>query len=130
MRWLNLAEVLELHSNLIQQSGGSPGIRDLGLLEAALAQPLQTFGGIDLYPHFLLKVACLGFSLIQNHPFVDGSKRIGHAAMEVVMILNGLELSADVDDAEAVVLGVATGLIDRDALMDWLEGHQIPSVAG
>ena len=130
MRWLNLAEVLELHSSLIQQSGGSTGIRDLGLLEASLAQPLQTFGGIDLYPQFLLKVACLGFSLIQNHPFVDGSKRIGHAAMEVVMILNDLELSADVDDAEAVVLGVATGLIDRDVLMDWLKGHQIPSVAG
>jgi death-on-curing protein len=99
------------------------------LLEAALTQPLQAFGGIDLYPRFLLQVACLGFSLIQNHPFVDGNKRIGHAAMEV-MILNGLELSVDVDDAEFVVLGVATGLIDRDALMHWLEEHQIPSVAG
>ena len=68
MRWLNLAEVLDLHRQLIEQSGGSPGIRDLGLLEASLAQPWQTFGGMDLYPEFLQKVACLGFSLIQNHP--------------------------------------------------------------
>ena len=61
MRWLSLAEVLDLHRQLIEQSGGSPGIRDLGLLEASLAQPWQTFGGIDLHPEFLQKVACLGF---------------------------------------------------------------------
>lgn len=78
-------------------------------MEASLAQPWQTFGGIDLYPEFLQKVACLGFSLIQNHPFVDGNKRIGHAAMEVVMVLNGLELVISVDEAEAAVLKVATG---------------------
>jgi len=124
MRWLNLAEVLELHRQLIAQSGGSPGIRDLNLLEASLAQPWQTFGGIDLYPEFLQKVACLGFSLIQNHPFVDGNKRIGHAAMEVVMVLNGLELMVSVNEAEAAVLKVATGSLDRDGLAQWLAQHQ------
>ena len=68
MRWLQLAEVLELHRRLIDQSGGTAGIRDLGLLEASLAQPRQTFGGIDLYPELIEKAAALGFSLIQNHP--------------------------------------------------------------
>jgi death-on-curing protein len=85
MRWLQLAEVLELHRRLIDQSGGMAGIRDLGLLEASLAQPRQTFGGIDLYPELIEKAAALGFSLIQNHPFVDGNKRIGHAAMEITL---------------------------------------------
>ena len=66
MRWLNLAEVLDLHRQLIEQSGGSPGIRDLGLLEASLAQPWQTFGGIDLDPEFLQKVACLGYGLFTD----------------------------------------------------------------
>jgi death-on-curing protein len=126
MRWLSLAEVLELHRRLIQQSGGAFGLRDLGLLESALGQPLQTFGGQDLYPEFIDKVACLGFSLIQNHPFLDGNKRIGHAAMEVVMVLNGLELRADVDASEAVVLSVASGTMDRSALARWLTAHQCP----
>jgi death-on-curing protein len=127
MRWLSLAEVLDLHRQLIEQSGGSPGIRDLGLLEASLAQPWQTFGGIYLYPEFLQKVACLGFSLIQNHPFVDGNKRIGHAAMEVLMLLNGMELMASVDESEAVVLKIATGALGRESLARWLAEHQVPS---
>lgn len=81
MRWLQLAEVLELHRRLIAQSGGMPGLRDLGLLEASLALPRQTFSGVDLYTGIIAKSAALGFSLIQNHPFVDGNKRIGHAAL-------------------------------------------------
>jgi death-on-curing protein len=97
------------------------------LLEASLAQPWQTFGGIDLYPEFLQKVACLGFSLIQNHPFVDGNKRIGHAAMEVLMLLNGMELMASVDESEAVVLKIATGALGRESLARWLAEHQVPS---
>ena len=126
MRWLTLAEVLALHRQLIEQSGGSEGLRDLGLLESALAQPWQSFAGDDLYPGFWDKVACLGFSLIQNHPFVDGNERIGHAAMEVVMVLNGFQLVVDVDEAERLVLSVAEGAVDRSALSQWLVKHQAP----
>jgi death-on-curing protein len=126
MRWLSLAEVLELHRRLIQQSGGACGLRDLRLLESALGQPFQTFGGQDLYPEFLDKVSCLGFCLIQNHPFVDGNKRIGHAAMEVVMVLNGFELLADVEASESVVLAVASGALARAGLACWLAAHQCP----
>ncbi|MEB3207546.1 MAG: Fic family protein [Synechococcus sp.] len=125
MRRLNLAEVLDLHHQWIAQSGGSPGIRDPGLLEALLGQPWQTFGGVDLYPEFLQKVACLGFSLIQNHFFIDGKLRIGPAAMEVVMVLNGVELVADVDESEAVVLRIATSVLDREGLARWLAKHQV-----
>ena len=126
MRWLQLAEVLELHRRLIDQSGGTAGIRDLGLLEASLAQPRQTFGGIDLYPELIEKAAALGFSLIQNHPFVDGNKRIGHAAIEITLVLNGVELVASVDSAEAVVLAVAMGELNREAFTNWVKTHQQP----
>ena len=83
MRYLSLQEVISLHSLLIAQSGGSSGLRDRGALESAVAQPEASFGGEQLYPDLASKAAALGHSLIQNHPFVDGNKRVGHAAMEV-----------------------------------------------
>lgn len=124
MRWLRMAEVLELHQRLLDQTGGMPGLRDLGLLEAALALPRQTFAGVDLYLGVSAKAAALGFSLIQNHPFVDGNKRIGHAAMEIILMLNGLELTASVSEAEEAVLAVASGQMDRESLIQWVEDHQ------
>ena len=93
IRDLALIEVLELHRRILEQSGGALGIRDLGLLESAIAQPRMTFGGEDLYPSLLEKAAALGFSSIMNHPFVDGNKRTGHAATEILLVLNGLEIS-------------------------------------
>jgi death-on-curing protein len=94
------------------------------LLESALAQPRQTFGGSDLYPTLVEKAAALGFSLIANHPFVDGNKRIGHAAMEVFLVLNGQEIDADVNEQERVVLAVAAGEMTREQFTDWLRDHQ------
>ena len=78
MRYLALNEVLELHRRIIAQSGGASGVLNLSALESALAQPQMTFVGNDLYPTLVEKAATLGYSLIQNHPFVDGNKRIGH----------------------------------------------------
>ncbi|MEL7246581.1 MAG: Fic family protein, partial [Cyanobacteria bacterium J06573_2] len=83
IRYLVLIEVIELHRQIIEQSGGALGIRDLGALESALAQPYMTFGGEELYPKLVDKASAIGFSLVMNHPFIDGNKRIGHAAMEV-----------------------------------------------
>lgn len=119
-RFLSLSEVLELHRRLIVTSGGLPGLRDLGLLEASLSQPRQTFSGTDLYPTLVDKAAALGFSLIRNHPFVDGNKRIGHAAMEVMLMLNRYELTASTEAAEATILAVASGALGRQALTDWV----------
>jgi death-on-curing protein len=92
MRWLQLSEVLELHRRLLAQGGGTPGLRDLRLLEASLALPRQSFAGADLFPGLIAKAAALGFSLLQNHPFEGGSKRIGHAVLEITLVLNGLVL--------------------------------------
>jgi death-on-curing protein len=96
IRYLTLVEVLNLHRQIIEQSGGALGIRDLGALQSALAQPRMTFSGEDLYSTLVDKAAALGFSIIMNHPFVDGNKRTGHAAMETFLVLNGLEISASV----------------------------------
>ncbi|MFZ5893128.1 MAG: type II toxin-antitoxin system death-on-curing family toxin [Myxococcota bacterium] len=123
IRYLTLAEVLALHTQLLASSGGAAGIRDLGRVQAALAQPMSTFDGTDLYPTLVAKAAALGFSLIQGHPFVDGNKRIGHAAMEVFLVLNGFEIAASVDEQETIILGVAAGYSSREALTDWLQRH-------
>src|SRR5258706_6374074 len=100
MRYLTVDEVRALHERIIETSGGSPGLRYSDGLESAIAQPQMTFAGVDLYPTLVWKAAALGYSLIMNHPFVDGNKRVGHAAMEVMLVLNGCELSADVDEQE------------------------------
>jgi death on curing protein len=120
VRFLSLAEVLDLHARVIAQSGGGSGMRDLGRLQAAIAQPRMTFGASDLYPTLEEKVTALGFALISNHPFVDGNKRVGHAAMEVMLMLNGFELTASVEDAEQMILGVAAGTNGRGVLLDWV----------
>ncbi len=123
MRYLAFGEILELHRTLIEESGGANGIRDLGGVESALAQPLMTFGGQDLYPSIESKAAAICLSLVLNHPFVDGNKRIGHAAMEVFLMLNNFELSADIDDAEQVMLRLASGQLSRDELVQWVKSH-------
>jgi len=119
-RFLSLAEVLDLYSRVLVAGGGASAIRDLGALESALAQPRATFADEDLYPSLAEKASALGFSLILNHPFVDGNKRIGHAAVEVFLVLNGFELSAGIDDAERVILGVAAGTMSLDEFTTWI----------
>jgi death on curing protein len=98
MRYLVLAEVVELHRRLLQGTGGATGLRDLSALESAVAQPQATFSGADLYPTLVEKASALCFALIQGHPFVDGNKRVGHAAMETFLVLNGAEMESSVED--------------------------------
>lgn len=125
MRYLTLSEVLELYRRIMRQSGGIMGIHSLSALESALAQPRVTFGGKELYPTLIEKASALGFSLIKNHPFVDGNKRTGHAAMETFLILNGFEIDASVDEQEMIVLKVASGELGRDEFTDWLRAHLV-----
>lgn len=123
MRYLTVSEVLEIYSRVVEQSGGAVGIRDMGALESAVVQPRMTFGEEELYPTIVEKASALGFSLIQNHPFVDGNKRTGHAAMEMFLVLNGHQLRATVDEQAIVILRVASSEIDRGAFTEWLRGH-------
>jgi death-on-curing protein len=125
MRYLSLEEVVLLHSLLISQSGGSSGLRDRGTLESAVAQPEASFGGQELYPNLAVKAAALGYSLIQNHPFVDGNKRVGHAALEVFLLLNGYEIAGSVEEQEDIIIGVASGRISRVEFSEWIDQHLV-----
>jgi death-on-curing protein len=97
------------------------GILNLGGLESALAQPRMTFARSDLYPTIADKASALGYFLIQNHPFVDGNKRTGHAAMEIFLVLNGLEIQAPLSEQEQVILQVASGEMEHDRFTAWLQ---------
>jgi death-on-curing protein len=123
MRYLTIAEVFEIYQHVMQQTGGLVGIRDLGALESAVAQPYMTFAGADLYPGLAEKAAALGFSLIQNHPFADGNKRTGHAAMATFLILNDTKIVASVDEQVEIILSVAAGKLRREDFASWVAGH-------
>lgn len=126
MLYLTLAQLLTIHARIMAQSGGASGVRDLGALESSVAQPRMTFQQQALYVSLADKAAALAHSIIQNHPFVDGNKRTGHAAMEVFLILNGFEIRASIDEQEEIILAVASGNVSRSNLAEWLNGvlHQ------
>ena len=126
MRYVTLGEVVELHRRLLQATGGAPGIRDFGALESAVAQPRATFGDGELYPTLADKAAALCLALVQSHPFIDGNKRVGHAAMETFLVLNGWEIEASIDAQERLILDLAGGRLDRSELIDWLRRHLKP----
>jgi len=128
MRYLSVEEVMALHTLVLNQSGGMPGVRDANSLDSAVAQPHMAFGGKDLYATLADKAAALGFSLIMNHPFFDGNKRIGHAAMESFLVLNGYELSASTDNQEQIILQLAAGQLRRPEFTDWVRNHVVPIV--
>lgn len=123
MRYLSVVEILELHEAIIASSGGSHGIRDLGALDSAVNQPRLTFDHSALYPDVISKAAALCFSLVKNHPFIDGNKRVGHAAMETFLILNGFEIDAGVHEQERLIVDLASGKITRQEFTSWLNDH-------
>ncbi len=126
MTYLTTEEVIQLHEWLIAQSGGAAGIRDRGLIDSAVYQPQATFGGHELNPTLVDKAAALGFSLACNHGFIDGNKRIGHAAMETFLVRNGFELDADVNEQEAIFLQLAARTLTREQFVEWVAQHVVP----
>ena len=124
MKTLSKRQVLALHSALIQEFGGSDGVRDEGLLESALAAPFQTFGGEAVYPSLQAKAAQLGFGLVCNHPFVDGNKRIGAHVMLVFLAVNGIDLRYEQQELIDIILSVASGKTDRHGLLQWILDHE------
>ena len=123
MKILKKRQILLLHSVFIAESGGSDGVRDEGLLDSAVNTPFQTFSGQDLYPTVLEKAVRLGFGLIRNHPFIDGNKRIGTHAMLVFLNLNSITLSYEDDELISTILSVASGEMDADGLLKWIQQH-------
>jgi len=117
--YLSVEQILRLHQTGIEMFGGSAGLRDRGALESAVARPTMTFGGEDLYPDEASKAAALLHSLVMNHAFVDGNKRVGIAAAELFLRLNGYRLAGDDSELEELTLTVARGEIDAEALAIW-----------
>ncbi len=120
---LTTKQVITIHSSLIEVTGGTDGVRDMGLLESALETPFQTFGGKDLYPALIQKAARLGHSLVSNHPFVDGNKRIGIHVMLVFLAINGVEIECTQQELIDVGLSLADGTMNAEKLLIWLSSH-------
>ena len=117
--FLTLGEVIEIHRDQIERYGGDPGIRDLGLLQSAMAMPTAVFGGRYLYTDLCEMAAAYLFHITQNHQFIDGNKRTGAVVSLVFLSLNDVELEADEEEFERVVLGVAEGKIDKASVADF-----------
>ena len=124
MRRLSSGQVLKLHDALLEEFGGTSGIRDQGLLDSALNTPFATFGGKYLYPSLQAKAAQLGFGLVSNHPFVDGNKRTGAHVMLVFLAINGVDLNYTEEELIDVVMQVASGNINAQELQEWILEHQ------
>jgi death-on-curing protein len=115
---ISAEQVKKLHKEIINNTGGSYGVRDDGLLEAALAGALQTFGGIDLYPTTTAKIARITYGIIRNHPFVDGNKRTGVHVMMVLLKLNNINVNFTNDEVVKIGLELATGEMNDSMLND------------
>ena len=121
---LNRKQIIMLHEQLINETGGSLEIRDEGLLESSIETVYQTFEGKELYPTLQAKAARLCYGLVKNHSFVDGNKRIGVHSMLILLSLNGFTLKYTQEELYTLILGIADGSITYEALLQWVLDHQ------
>ena len=122
---LSSEKVKLLHQLMAEATGGSIGVRDEGLLDSAIEGAFATFDGVELYPSKEEKVAKLGYSLISNHAFVDGNKRIGVYVMLSFLELNGIHIEAADEDVVSLGLGVADGRMEQKDILDWIHKHKM-----
>lgn len=125
MRYLTAANVLQIHFEIIEETGGSHGIRDVSLLESAVERPKASFGGRDLYPNLVLKAASLIHSLLLNHPFLDGNKRTVTLAMIAFLKLNGTKIKVSQKELVDFALWVENEKPDIKRIADWIKKHSI-----
>ena len=125
MKKLTKEQILLLHTQLIETTGGSDGIRDISLLESALESPFQSYGGEELYPSIQAKAARLCYGLVKNHAMIDGNKRLGCHAMLVFLALNGYEMEYTQKELSDLILDVAADRKQYEDILDWLLEHQM-----
>jgi len=124
MIWLpNIDQVIEMHSILIRRTGGSDGIRDLGLIESALARASAGFGEFERYPSVIAKAAAIAHGLGSNHGFIDGNKRVGVAVMLLTLRKNDVQLSYTQQELIRLGLDIATDCVNPDDIIAWIEAH-------
>lgn len=125
MTKINSEKIKLLHQLMAEATGGSVGVRDEGLLDSAVEGAFATFDGVELYPSKEEKAAKLGYSLISNHAFVDGNKRIGVYVMISFLELNGIHVDSCDEDVIALGLGVADGSMGQNDVLKWINGHKL-----
>lgn len=123
MIWISAEDVILIHSRVIEGSGGLDGLRDRDGLEAAVAAPMQTFDGTELYPTDIEKIARLGFGLASNHAFVDGNKRIGAMMTQLLLKWNGYDLTLRSGELADMFIAIADGTAKEKDLLDWIHRH-------
>ena len=120
---IQIEDVKSIHSILIEQFGGSQGIRDEAALEAAIARPYSTFDGKDLYPTPEEKASAIIESIVVNHPFIDGNKRTGYVLMRLILLNAGIDIHASEEEKYEFVIGIASGRMKKNAILNWIRKH-------
>ena len=123
MIWVTADDVILIHSRIILTTGGIEGLRDRAGLEAAIAAPLQSFGGEDLFPSDIEKVARIGFGLASNHAFLDGNKRIGAMMTQLLLKWNGYQLRLKKGELADMFIAIADGTSNEQDLLNWIQEH-------
>jgi death-on-curing protein len=123
---ISFQSAVRQHNRLIDEFGGSKGVRDDSLLESALNRPFATFDSVDLYPTAIDKATAIFESLIINHPFMDGNKRIAYTLMEILLRVDGLSLPVSEDEKYHLVISASTGEIRFDEIKKWIEVNAKP----
>jgi len=123
MIWVTVDDVIRLHTQLIETTGGMDGIRDQGILESAVAAPLQTFGGEELFQEDVEKIARIGFGLAKNHAFIDGNKRTGALITQLLLKWNGYKLTLEPGELSDMFISIADGTSSESDLLHWIQKH-------
>ena len=124
MKRISIEKILQLHEKMIEATGGDSGIRDIGLLDSALSNAYATFDGVDLFKTVEQKCASICFGIINNHPFLDGNKRMGIFVMLVLLEYNNILLNYSQDKLINLGLGIAQGKYKQEEILQWIESHK------
>jgi death-on-curing protein len=124
MEFIDIENILLFHKKIVSMTGGSDGVRDLGLIESALNRGFMTFDGRDLYESIEMKISVISHGLIRNHGFIDGNKRIGVAVMIWLLKLNDIDIRYSQQELIDLGLGVAECKLNENNILEWIERHK------
>ncbi|WP_438447687.1 type II toxin-antitoxin system death-on-curing family toxin [Gorillibacterium sp. sgz5001074] len=125
MNFIGVDQLVRFHNKILNATGGSDGVRDKAILESALQRPFSTFDGNDLYEGTIHKISVATYSLIKNHGFVDGNKRIGVATMLLLLRMNGITIKYSQDELIELGLSTAEGKMKENDIYQWIQRHQV-----